>query len=45
MSETEKFAIETRKLEIGMFCFCISAFLHRSSIGVGIGVAMTFYFL
>ncbi len=33
------------QLEIGMFCFCISALLHRTSIGVGIGVAMTFYFL
>ncbi len=33
------------QLEIGMLCFCISAFLHRVSMGVGIGVAMTFYFL
>lgn len=33
------------QLEIGMLCFCISAFWHRTSMGVGIGVAMTFYFL
>ncbi len=33
------------QLEIGMLCFCISAFLHRTSMGVGIGVSMTCYFL
>lgn len=33
------------QLELGALCFCLSAFLRKVSMGVGIGVAMSFYFL
>ena len=33
------------QLEIGCICFGISAFLRKVSMGVGIGVALIFYFL
>lgn len=38
-------ALTFMQLEIGMICFCISAFLQRPSLGVSIGVSMLFYFL
>lgn len=38
-------ALVLMQLEIGALCFCLSAFLHKVSMGVGIGVAMLFYFL
>ena len=31
--------------EIGAVCFCISAFLRRSGIGIGLGMAAILYFL
>ena len=31
--------------EIGAVCFCISAFLRRSGIGIGLGLAAILYFL
>lgn len=31
--------------ELGLICFGVSAFLHRVSLGLGIGIAMLFYFL
>lgn len=31
--------------EIAAICFGLSAFLHRGSLGVGIGIAVTLYFL
>lgn len=33
------------QLEIGCICFGISAFLRKVSMGIGIGVALVFYFL
>lgn len=33
------------QLEIGALCFCLSAFMRKVSMGVGIGAAMLFYFL
>ena len=33
------------QVEIAGICFCISAFLRRGSIGVGLGVAIMMYFL
>lgn len=33
------------QLEIASICFCISAFLRRGSIGIGLGVAIMLYFL
>lgn len=39
------FAQLVMQLEIGCICFGISAFLRKVSAGVGIGVALIFYFL
>ena len=33
------------QLEIGIICFGISAFLHRGSIGIGLGLAAVLYFM
>lgn len=33
------------QLEIGAICFCISAFLHRGGLGMGLGMAALLYFL
>lgn len=33
------------QLETAGICFGISAFLHRSSVGIGLGIAAMFYFL
>lgn len=33
------------QFEIAAICFGISAFLHRGSLGIGLGVAIVFYFM
>ena len=33
------------QIETGSICFSISAFLHRSGLGIGIGLASMLYFL
>ncbi|MGN0482521.1 MAG: ABC transporter permease subunit [Lachnospiraceae bacterium] len=33
------------QIEIALICFGVSAFLHSSSIGIGIGLATIFYFM
>lgn len=33
------------QIELACICYGISAFLHRGSIGIGLGIAITFYFL
>lgn len=33
------------QIELACICYGISAFLHRGSIGIGLGIAIAFYFL
>ena len=33
------------QIEVASICFCISAFMHNSSLGIGIAVPLGFYFL